>query len=124
MALREIIEQATNRTSRNVWGVRLSYLRNDAASAVTLRATDGEALTGIFDSAHEMIEDTGDGFSASMRRPVLDVTLEDLGFTPAAGDRFTISEAPHSGETYTVVDVQFTSAQSAKLICVAGNHSN
>ncbi len=119
--LRDTIEQATNRATRNVWGVQLVYTPLDEA-AISTRAVDGEPLTAVFDSAAEVVE-LLDGAPISARRPLLDMTLEDLGREPAPGDKFTISEGAHAGETFTVADVLYDSAQAAQLVCVAGDHA-
>lgn len=119
--LRDRIERLTNRANRNVWGVRLIYTPNDGAPVS--ETPDGEPLVGVFDSAYLSVE-LVDGVEIADRRPMLDISLADLGFVPAEGDKFTIQEAPHSGETYTVVSVNFDSAQSTKLMLVKGNHSD
>ena len=121
--LRERIERLTNARNRDVWGVRISYTPHDSATPITERADgSGEPLEGVFDAAHLMVSIV-DGQEITSRNPMLDLSLEDLGQDPTEGDKFTILEDPHNGETYTVVDVQFDSAQSTKLICVRGDHS-
>jgi len=119
--LRTGIENQTNRATRNVWGVRLVYTPKDG-SPISVRAVDGRPLTGVFDSAHEVVE-LHEGDTISARRPMLEITLEDLGLTPAVGDKYTLSEGAHSGETYTVADVHFDSARAAMLVSVKGDHS-
>lgn len=120
MVRRDTIESLTNRSARFVWGVLIVYTPHDGLPVSTTPA--GLPLKGVFDSAHVLIT-TIDGQEIVERAPMLDMVLSDLAAEPVEGDKFTISEGPHSGETYTVTHIEFDSAQAAKLVCVQGDHS-
>jgi hypothetical protein len=119
---RDRIERLTNRGNRKTWGVSITYTPHDGAP--TSLTPDGCPLEAVFDSAHEMLTEDK-GLEVSTRAPVLDIELSALAELPREGDKFTINDGPaqHVGETYTVVDPQFDSAQACKLICVKGDHS-
>lgn len=120
--MRDRIERLTNRGNRKVWGVEITYTPHDGTATSVTPA--GLPLEAVFDSAHLLIDDV-EGIPVSARAPMLDIELSALAALPAEGDKFTINDGPaqHIGETYTVVDPQFDSAQAAKLICVIGDHS-
>ena len=90
----------------------------------TALTPDGCPLSAVFDSAHEFLTEN-DGLPITTRAPMLDIELLALAALPREGDKFTINDGPaqHVGESYTVVDPQFDSAQACKLICVKGDFS-
>lgn len=118
--VRSRIERLTNRSTRRVWGVAIRY--TPIGGVATTLTPLGAELRAVFDSAHLMLTEA-DGLPISTRAPMLDIVLTDLAVAPLEGDKFTILDGDNVGETYTVVDPQFDSAQAAKLICVAGDHS-
>lgn len=123
---RNQIEDLTNRANRNVWGSTCVYTPKGGAP-ISIDA-NGDPLIGVFDSAHAVTFDGVDGGPISDRAPMLELALDDIEglFVPAPGDKFDITGpagSPHVGETYTVHEPQFDSAQAVVLICTKGDHS-
>jgi hypothetical protein len=119
--LRDLIERVTNRANARVWGASVTYTPLDGAAVST--TPTGDPLVGVFDSAHVVTLEDVDGLTTADRRPMLELILEDLDFTPQRGDKFTLTSGAHSGEGYTVASAEFDSAQAARLIAVKGDFS-
>jgi hypothetical protein len=120
VVLRDLIEDLTNTANRDVWAVRVVYTPLGGSAVST--TPSGDPLLGVFDSAH-LVTVERDGNAVSDRAPMLELVNEDIAFEPQPGDKFTISEGPHAGETYTAVDTEFDAAQAVMVMCVRGDHS-
>ena len=112
----------TRRSLTVSFGSALTYDPVDGSGLITLEAVDGGPLEAIFDSDAEHYQDLRpDGPTILARRPQLVIDLDRLGRTPVNGDKFTITEGDHSGELYTIEEVELTASQEALCWCVFGD---
>jgi hypothetical protein len=122
VTLRQTIEAITRRALTSSFGAALSYDPLDGSGVLTLEAIDGGPLEGIFDADAEHYQELRpDGPMVVARRPKLVIELDRLGRMPVSGDKFTMTEGAHVGETYTIEEVELTSAQEARCWCVGGD---
>lgn len=119
VTIRDRAEDLVNRSTVRVWKTALSY--TPVGGVATIVTPAGGTLYGVFDSAYEVTVER-DGMEVADRAPMLEVVLEDLAVAPVRGDLFTMLDGPHSGESYTVLEVHYDSAQAARLMCVGGSH--
>jgi len=103
------------------FGAALSYDPLDGSGVLTTEAVDGGPLEGIFDADAEHYRDLPNGATVLARRPQLVIELDRLGREPVDGDKFTMTDGAHSGETYTIEEVELTASQEAMCWCVEGD---
>lgn len=122
MTLRQTIDALNNRGATTAFGEALSYDPLDGSGLITLEVIDGGPLEGIFDSDAEHYQQLNpDGPTVLARRPQLVIELDRLGRDPVDGDKFTMTEGAHSGELYTIEEVELTASQEALCWCVRGD---
>jgi len=122
VTLRDTIEALNRRSLTVCFGAAVSYDPRDGSGVIAIEAVDGGPLEAIFDSDAEHYQETlPDGVTVVARRPQIVIELDRLGRTPVNGDKFTVLEGSHAGETYTIEEVELTAAQEALCWCVAGD---
>lgn len=72
-----------------------------------------EAITGIFDEAHEAVEMGADGVPISTTRPALWIKLTDLSVAPRQEDRVEVAS-----RTFSVSDTQPDGAGGSTLYLI------
>ncbi len=102
----------------SIWADSLSaateIVRDTFPTAVSYTAAAGggaQAITGVYDEAHEAVELDGE-VAVSTTRPMFEVRIADLAAPPAQGDTFTVTA---SGRTFRVSDDQPDGSGNVKL---------